>query len=98
MELDIKTLITVGGIAASVIGSAAFAKHQLKTIHENIKEIFTSLKKLDQRTDKHDINAEMLTSKVTVLASMMSPDTLERRHREVEALKKDVEFLKEKVK
>jgi predicted RNase H-like nuclease (RuvC/YqgF family) len=98
MELDIKTLITVGGIAASVIGSAAVAKHQLKTIHENIKEIFTSLKKLDQRTDKHDINAEMLTSKVTVLASMMSPDTLERRHREVEALKKDVEFLKEKVK
>jgi len=98
MELDIKTLITVGGIAASVIGSAAVAKHQLKTIHENIKEIFVSLKKLDQRTDKHDINAEMLTSKVTVLASMMSPDTLERRHREVEALKKDVEFLKEKVK
>jgi len=98
MELDIKTLITVGGIAASVIGSAAVAKHQLKTIHENIKEIFASLKKLDQRTDKHDINAEMLTSKVTVLASMMSPDTLERRHREVEALKKDVEFLKEKVK
>lgn len=98
MELDIKTLITVGGIAASVIGSAAVAKHQLKTIHENIKEIFTSLKKLDQRTDKHDINAEMLTSKVTVLASMMSPDTLERRHREVEALKKDVEFLKDKVK
>jgi len=98
MELDIKTLITVGGIAASVIGSAAVAKHQLKTIHENIKEIFASLKKLDQRTDKHDINAEMLSSKVTVLASMMSPDTLERRHREVEALKKDVEFLKEKVK
>jgi len=98
MELDIKTLITVGGIAASVIGSAAVAKHQLKTIHENIKEIFTSLKKLDQRTDKHDINTEMLNSKVTVLASMMSPDTLERRHREVEALKKDVEFLKEKVK
>jgi len=98
MELDIKTLITVGGIAASVIGSAAVAKHQLKTIHENIKEIFASLKKLDQRTDKHDINAEMLTSKVSVLASMMSPDTLERRHREVEALKKDVEFLKDKVK
>ncbi len=98
MELDIKTLITVGGIAASVIGSAAVAKHQLKTIHENIKELFLSLKKLDQRTDKHDINAEMLTSKVTVLASMMSPDTLERRHREVESLKKDVEFLKERVK
>ncbi len=98
MELDIKTLITVGGIAASVIGSAAVAKHQLKTIHENIKEIFASLKKLDQRTDKHDINAEMLTSKVTVLSSMMSPDTLERRYREVESLKKDVEFLKEKVK
>jgi predicted RNase H-like nuclease (RuvC/YqgF family) len=98
MELDIKTLITVGGIAASVIGSAAVAKHQLKTIHENIKEIFASLKKLDQRTDKHDINAEMLTSKVSVLASMMSPDTLERRHREVEALKKDVEFLKDKIK
>ena len=81
-----------------MIGSAAVAKHQLKTIHENIKEIFTSLKKLDQRTDKHDINAEMITSKVTVLSSMMSPDTLERRYREVESLKKDVEFLKEKVK
>jgi hypothetical protein len=37
-----------------------------------------------------------LTSKVTVLASMMSPDTMERRHREVEAIKKDIEYLKEK--
>lgn len=96
MELDPKLLITVGGIAASVIGAAAVAKHQLKTIHENLSDIFSSLKKLDQRTDKHDINSEMLTSKVTVLASMMSPDTMERRHREVEAIKKDIEYLKEK--
>jgi len=29
---------------------------------------------------------------------MMTPDVLERRHRETEALKKDVEFIKEKLK
>jgi hypothetical protein len=40
----------------------------------------------------------MLSQKMSVLVSMMTPDVLERRHRETEALKKDVEFIKEKLK
>lgn len=98
MEIDPKLLITIGGLAASVIGAAAVAKYQLKNITDGIKEIWSSVRKLDQRLDKNDISTEMLTQRMSLITSMMSPDVLERRHRETEAIKKDVEFLKEKVK
>lgn len=97
MEIDPKLLITVGGLAASVIGAAAVAKYQLKNITDSLKDIWNSIRKLDQRLDKNDISTEMLTQRMSVIVSMMSPDVLERRHRETESIKKDVEFLKEKV-
>ena len=98
MELDVKFLITLGGLAASIIGASAVAKYQLKNILEELRSIWSSVKKLDQRLDKKDVDTEMLSQKMSVIVSMMTPDVLERRHRETEALKKDVEFIKEKLK
>jgi signal-transduction protein with cAMP-binding, CBS, and nucleotidyltransferase domain len=98
MELDVKFLITLGGLAASIVGASAVAKYQLKNILEELRSLWSSVKKLDQRLDKKDVDTEMLSQKMSVLVSMMTPDVLERRHRETEALKKDVEFIKEKLK
>jgi signal-transduction protein with cAMP-binding, CBS, and nucleotidyltransferase domain len=98
MELDVKFLITLGGLAASIIGASAVAKYQLKNILEELRSLWSSVKKLDQRLDKKDVDTEMLSQKMSVIVSMMTPDVLERRHRETEALKKDVEFIKEKLK
>jgi signal-transduction protein with cAMP-binding, CBS, and nucleotidyltransferase domain len=98
MELDVKFLITLGGLAASIVGASAVAKYQLKNILEELRSLWSSVKKLDQRLDKKDVDTEMLSQKMSVIVSMMTPDVLERRHRETEALKKDVEFIKEKLK
>lgn len=98
MELDVKFLITLGGLAASIVGASAVAKYQLKNILEELRNLWSSVKKLDQRLDKKDVDTEMLSQKMSVIVSMMTPDVLERRHRETEALKKDVEFIKEKLK
>ena len=98
MELDVKFLITLGGLAASIIGASAVAKYQLKNILEELRSLWSSVKKLDQRLDKKDVDTEMLSQKMSVIVSMMTPDVWERRHRETEALKKDVEFIKEKLK
>jgi signal-transduction protein with cAMP-binding, CBS, and nucleotidyltransferase domain len=98
MELDVKFLITLGGLAAPIVGASAVAKYQLKNILEELRSLWSSVKKLDQRLDKKDVDTEMLSQKMSVIVSMMTPDVLERRHRETEALKKDVEFIKEKLK
>jgi signal-transduction protein with cAMP-binding, CBS, and nucleotidyltransferase domain len=98
MELDVKFLITLGGLAASIVGASAVAKYQLKNILEELRSLWSFVKKLDQRLDKKDVDTEMLSQKMSVIGSMMTPDVLERRHRETEALKKDVEFIKEKLK
>ena len=98
MELDVKFLITLGGLAASIVGASAVAKYQLKNILEELRSLWSSVKKLDQRLDKKDVDTDMLSQKMSVIVSMMTPDVLERRHRETEALKKDVEFIKEKLK
>ena len=58
MELDVKFLITLGGLAASIIGASAVAKYQLKNILEELRSLWSSVKKLDQRLDKKDVDTE----------------------------------------
>ena len=39
MELDIRMLVTLGGMLASVASAAAIARQQIKHLEEEIKEI-----------------------------------------------------------
>jgi len=94
MDLDLRMMLTLGGMLVSVVSAAAIARQQIKQLTEQIKDIETRLRQLDNRLDKNDNNTDSMLQRMGILADMMSPDTMERRHREVEALKKDVEYLK----
>jgi len=87
--IDIKLMLTLAGMLVSVVSAAAIAKRELKLLADQAHDIEIRLRKLDQRVDKLE--------NVVDLAGMSSPDTMERRHREVEHLRVEVDQLKREV-
>ena len=97
MELPISTLLTLAGMAISVISAAAIAKQKLAAVVEQITDIEMRLRKIDQRVDRHETQVEMQAQRTSVLSGMMSPDIQERRHREIATLTADVSGIKTQV-
>lgn len=93
MDLDISLLLTLGGMLVSVVSAAAIAKHQIKQIIDHLADLENRLRKLDSRLDRNDTTTETLGHRINILTGMMDPPTLERRHREIERLKAEVEFI-----
>ena len=49
--IDIRLIVTLGGILFSVAGAAAVGKIQIKVIQETLNDIESRLRKIDQRID-----------------------------------------------
>ena len=97
MEFDVRLLLTIGGMLVSVVSAAAIAKQQLKTLSEHIQDIESRLRKLDTRLDKNDNQTDVTIQRLSILAGMMDPPTMDRRSRELERLRADLDHLQKKV-
>jgi len=98
MDIDIRLVVSIGALFASIIGAAAIARYQIASLLEQLNELKRALNTMDSRLDRNDQTTSNLENRVTILAGMMSPDTLEKRFRELTSLGKDIEFLKDKLK
>ena len=98
MELDIRLLISVGAIFVSIASAAAVARYQIGTLLKQISELKFTLVSMDTRLDHNDQSTSNLTHRVDILSDMMSPNTLEKRFRELASLSKDIEYIKERIK
>ena len=98
MDIDIRLVVSIGALFASIIGAAAIAKHQIASLLEQLNALKRALSVIDSRLDRNDQTTSNLENRVTILAGMMSPDTLEKRFRELTSLGKDIEYLKDKLK
>lgn len=97
MEFDVRLLLTIGGMLVSVVSAAAIAKQQLKTLSEHIQDIESRLRKLDTRLDKNDNQTDITIQRLGILAGMLDPPTMDRRSRELERLRADLDHLQKKV-
>ena len=97
MEFDVRLLLTIGGMLVSVVSAAAIAKQQLKTLSEHIQDIENRLRKLDTRLDRNDNQTDITIHRLGILAGMMDPPTMDRRSRELERLRADLDHLQKKV-
>ena len=95
--MEISDLVPIAGIVASIIGAGFVARHQ-------IKKLEIDADKLDQRLDRQDIRLDKLTTvsemhdqRMSILSSILSPSEMERRAREIEAIGKDIEWIRKKV-
>ncbi len=84
--VDVKLLITLGGVAASVIGTAAVARAQITRLTEQIKDVESQLRSADSRTDKLENTSDTQEQRVDILAGMLSPTKREEDARRSERL------------
>ena len=96
-SVDLKTIITIGGLVCSVAGAAAVGKMQLKAVQETLNDIEARLRGLDKRLDVAETKQETLAQRTSVLSSMMDPSTMERRHREAATVQAEIRALQSSV-
>ena len=95
--IDIRLIVTLGGILFSVAGAAAVGKMQIKVIQDTLNDLEQRLRGMDKRIDIIETRQETLVQRVSVLSSMMDPSTMERRHREAATIQAEIQSLKSNV-
>tara|TARA_R110000822_G_scaffold102495_9_gene228908 strand:- start:174 stop:479 length:306 start_codon:yes stop_codon:yes gene_type:complete len=96
-SVDLKLLMTVAGMLVSVVAAAAVAKREIKMLTDTASDIEERLRKLIHRVDKLENTVDTTSHRLGILAGMSSPDSMERRYREIERLRSDVDQLKREV-
>ena len=95
--MNLTDLIPVAGMIISVIAAAAVARHQIRKLEIDAEKSATRLDAQDVRLDKLTTASEMHDQRLGILAGILSPAELERRYREIEAMRKDIEWIRKKV-
>jgi uncharacterized protein YeeX (DUF496 family) len=78
--IDIRLIVTLLGVAASIFGGAAVAKMRIKDLQEHISEIHATLKGNDKRIDILENQSSIIQQRLDILAKMNSPENLRRDH------------------
>jgi len=95
--MEISDLIPVAALVASIIAASAVARFQIKKLELDTNKLDVRLDQQDIRLDKLTTASEIFEQRVGILASILSPAELERRTREIEAIREDVEWIRRKV-
>ena len=100
--IDIRLIVTLGGILFSVAGAAAIARHQIKSLIEKLGDVESRLRSLDKATDSQEVSIQNHAQRLEVMSGMLAPKERETRAREtatmlvsIKRLEKDVEGLKD---
>ncbi len=92
--IDLRLIITLGGILFSVAGAAAVGKMQIKVILENLADIEKRLRAMDKRVDTLDTYHSTQKQRLDILAQMNSPENLRREHMATAKMQADIDSLK----
>ena len=72
MELDARMIITIAGMAASVITSFIVVRQKVSELDQNLKDAARKLAKLDARLDRNDNATDLVGQRMDVVSGMMS--------------------------
>ena len=88
--IDIKLILTIGGVIFSVAGASAVAKMQLKILADECRSLSKLISGLDQRCDKLHTMTETQEQRLNILAKMSSPENLRRDHIEAATFQSEI--------
>lgn len=78
--IDLRLVVTLGGILFSIAGASAVAKMQIKQLVDKLNDVEQRLRKMDSNYDKLHTSTETQEQRIAVLANMASPENLRRDH------------------
>jgi hypothetical protein len=89
--VDIKFLVTLGGILFSVAGAAAVGKMQIKAIIESLGDVEKRLRDIDKRLDVLETNQGIVQNQINTLKGILSPDNLAKQNQDQATIKARIE-------
>ena len=84
--IDLRLVLTVAGMVASVAGAMAVARQSIKQLTALIADIETRLRGLDSKIDRLETKTGTSEKRLDVLSAILSPGALEKRNRELGGL------------
>ncbi len=91
--VDIRMVMTIAGMVASMAGAAAVAKAQIKQITNKLEDVEDRLRELARREDKLFTLTETQEQRLTVLSKLNSPETLRREHMQLATIIEQISVL-----
>ena len=85
-------------MAATVIAASAVVKASVKVLQDQARDFEKRLRAVDVRIDKATTQIETLAQRQGVISSMMDPNTMERKSREIQRLRTEMDFVQRKIK
>ena len=82
-DASLRLLITIGGMIASIAAAFAVVRQSVKTLTETLADVEVRLRRLDSKIDRLETEFSTVGQRLNILATMSSPDALERRNREL---------------
>ncbi len=95
--IDLRLIITLGGILFSVAGAAAVGKMQIKILQDTLHDLEQRLRKIDQRIDGLENGESVIKQRVDIIAKMNAPEVLRRDHIAMATLTASVEQLRKEM-
>jgi flagellar capping protein FliD len=92
-SIDVRLVLTVGGIIFSVAGAAAVARSQISRLQEMLRDVESRLRTGDTRTDQLENSLSTQVNRLDVIAKMMSPENMENKARETATMLSRLEHL-----
>ena len=92
--IDIRLIVTLGGILFSVAGAAAVGKMQIKSILDAMGDVEKRLREIDKRIDALESGHEVISSKVKTLAEINSVSALATHNRETSEMQSAIKELR----
>lgn len=99
--IDIRLLVTLGGIIFSVAGAAAVARYQINALSEKLNDVESRIRSMDRVTDAQEVMLQNHVQRLEVMSGMLAPKERETRAREtativaaIDSMEKDIENLK----
>lgn len=97
MELDLRLLLTLGGMGASILSAAVIVKTKLGAVIEQLQDIEQRLRALDSRLDAVDVQVSSTNKSLAVYKDMFNPKERDAASRELERHKIEIAHLREDI-
>ena len=96
--VDIRMVMTIAGMVASMAGAAAVAKAQIKQITNKLEDVEDRLRELARREDKLFTLTETQEQRIAVLSKLNSPEVLRAEHMQLATIIEQISVLQSQMK
>ena len=97
MEIDVRMILTLGGMLASVVTAFVIVKTKLQSVIEQLSYIENRFTSMDKNNDSQEVTIQNHAQRLDVISGMLAPKEREARAREMASIIAEVNALRKEI-